>query len=249
VCRTKRFNFFGRTSIPGTLSEFPMKFVRFELCSCAASSDPMSADADDSAEAATPLDGELRAILDEGMRTWNVPSNDAREADRRTMDEITDDGRDELRAIAQDVFASLDDVSRVSNARAEELLENELQTTLDQFDERRNELIQSANAEREIIRMESERIKVLADSLQGNAANKTSTPAAFSKQNIRKKSFGSIPFFSSEYGASSNSGRHLPTNTLSFVLISFTSWFLFTAYNVLHIRQSLGWLAYLASHR
>jgi hypothetical protein len=152
---------------------------------CCAPSDEAAPGVDDAADAATPLDGELRETPEAGIRTQNLTPDDLREADRHVLDRITDKGGVELRAIAENVFTSLDDVSRVSNERAEEIMQKELQVTLDQIDERRKELIASATVERANIRTEAERIKELAASLSNGSASR-GQPGSFGSQDLRK---------------------------------------------------------------
>lgn len=120
------------------------------------------------------LNGEVRDALDDAIRDVMRSSsslNDMREGEQRVFDGIVELGEDDLRqiggALSEELSCAGDDIAD----RIDTLLQGELDVTLTKFERKRDELMQEALNQRDVIREEAERINALASSLDRSSAS------------------------------------------------------------------------------
>lgn len=131
------------------------------------------------------LDGNVRDELEEAIRDVIRSSSsleELRAGEERVLDGIVELGEGDLRKIGGLLSEQLKSTGSDIADRIDTLLEGELDATLAQFERERDELMQEALNQRDVIREEADRINVLASSLDRSSAASKEGQAARAKQ-------------------------------------------------------------------
>lgn len=130
-------------------------------------------------------DGVIRDELEDAIRDVIRSSSSVEElraGEERVIDGIVELGEGDLQKIGDALSEQLNSTGNDIADRIDSILEGELDVTLSQFERKRDELMQEALNQRDVIREEAERINVLATSLDRSSAASKEGQAIRGKQ-------------------------------------------------------------------
>lgn len=149
------------------------------------------------------LDGNVRDELEDAIRDVIRSSSsleELRAGEERVLDSIVELGEGDLQKIRGALSEQLNCAGSDIADRIDTLLDGELDVTLTQFERKRDELMQEALNQRDVIREEAERIQELASSLDRSSAVSKEGQAVRAKQSVLFAISGLFGIASLTYG-------------------------------------------------